>query len=159
MSIIYNALKKTEEKNPKQATKANKSESTISMPGEKKNKSQIGIKLVAITVMLGCMGTLVYFITSQGNAKIKGPSINMSFNVGSLFKGSKEKESKSGYIFDASKYTINGILTSDSKNIAMINGDSYAAESQIDDLIIKEISETKVIFISPTNDEFTIEID
>lgn len=158
MSIIYNALKKTEEQNPNQP-KANKPEAIINKPGEKKNKSQIGIKLIAIVVMLGCMGTLVYFITSQGNAKITGPSINMSLNVGSLFKGSKKQESKSGYVFNPGKYTINGILTSDSKNIAMINGDSYAAESQIDDLTIKEITESKVVFLSPTNEEFTIEID
>lgn len=160
MSIIYNALKKTEEENPDKASDSKEKASPKGPQVPKKAKKKVPVvKIVALLIMFSCMGALVYFITSQGQTSIKGPSVKLSFDLKSIFKGSKKQKSSSGYVFNAAKYQINGILTSDTKNIAMINGQSYATGAFIDDLTIKEISETKVVFIAPSKEEFTIDIE
>lgn len=169
MSIIYNALKKSEEngpdnsKNTTDPTNSNINPMDTKAPHKENTKqggsnTQIIIKIIAIVGLLACMGFFVFTIVSQGNSNTNSRKMNLSFGFLDSFKGSA-KNTDSGYRFSPSKYKLNGVLASDSKTIAMINGDSYAEGSTIDDLTINEITNSKIVFLAPTNEEFTIEID
>lgn len=164
MSIIYNALKKSEENQPDN----NSTDSQIEGPTPpsnpvkptKPNKSldkNLVVRIIATILFIGCLTFFVLTITQQG--KTKSSKTKVSFDIVSIFKGKKSTNKENSYQFKASKYQLNGILASDTKNIAMINGDSYAENDKINDLIIKKIESTKVIFIAPTNEEFFIELD
>lgn len=164
MSIIYNALKKTESNNPGSTQQGPNESNDVSKAKTEPDKvtpknKDLAIKIIAIVVMLSCMGGLVFFITSQGNAKLKGPSINISFNFKKLFNRPRKQKGSSGYVFNAAKYQLNGVLASDTKNIAMINGDAYAEGDPIDDLTIKSITSSEITFLAPSSEEFKIKID